>query len=177
MKTQQGAVLIVALVMLVVISVISFTGINIPTIQEQLNVVAEDRELAFQCAEEGLRAAERKVQNLAQDSYRNGGECALRPVAGVQVASQCEALKKINSQCSAGRDSKFSYSGFLTALGAETHTNSSVVNEQKVYDVNTEKGAVELYKLEDQAFVFELRSEGYSPFGHKVVLKSLYVIK
>ncbi|MDM1708348.1 pilus assembly PilX family protein [Thiopseudomonas alkaliphila] len=172
MKTQQGAVLIVALVMLVVISIISFTGINIPTIQEQLNVVSEDRQLAFQRAEQGLREAEKLVRELDPAIYKPGGVCALQENGSLKIAPACPNL--------AGLGNNYSYSGYLTSFADELNKSGVTSGGDGGASVSAGAGVGgrELGEAITDVYVFSLKSTGKSDLSqHTVVLHSLYVVE
>lgn len=55
---QQGAVLVVGLIFLVLLTLIGITTMQVSTLQERMAGNARDRELAFQNAEAGLRNGE-----------------------------------------------------------------------------------------------------------------------
>lgn len=55
---QRGAVLIVSLLMLVVMTLVGVTGIQMTSMEERMSGNARDRNLAFQAAEAALRSAE-----------------------------------------------------------------------------------------------------------------------
>jgi len=60
-QTERGAVLIVALIMLLLLTMIGVAGIRETQLQEKMAGGAQDRELALQAAEAALRAAEAQV--------------------------------------------------------------------------------------------------------------------
>lgn len=55
---QRGAVLIVSLLMLLVMTLIGVTGVQVTSLEEKMAGNTRDRNLAFQSAEAALRAAE-----------------------------------------------------------------------------------------------------------------------
>ena len=57
-KTQRGGTLILGLVILLVMSIMGITGMNISAIEEKMSANARDRDLAFQAADSALRAGE-----------------------------------------------------------------------------------------------------------------------
>jgi len=65
LQKQNGAVLIVSLVMLVLMTIISLSSMRVTTLEEKMAGNALNTNLAFQAAETALRAAETSI--LAQD--------------------------------------------------------------------------------------------------------------
>ncbi|MCQ8105217.1 PilX N-terminal domain-containing pilus assembly protein [Methylomonas sp. SURF-2] len=57
-KYQSGAVLVVSLVMLLLLSIISVAGMQTTTLEEKMTGNQRDRNLAFQAAESAIRAGE-----------------------------------------------------------------------------------------------------------------------
>jgi len=62
-KRQQGTVLIVSLIMLLVLTLIGVSGMKTSTMEEKMTRNLHDRNLAFQAAEAALRAAEQNIQD------------------------------------------------------------------------------------------------------------------
>lgn len=58
-KKEQGAILFVSLILLIVLTLLAFTALRTATIQERMTGNARDRGIAFQAAEAALRAAEK----------------------------------------------------------------------------------------------------------------------
>lgn len=63
-KSQQGAILIVALIMLLLVTVIGLASIRGTSMQERMAGNLRDQELALQAAEAALRKGESKVTAL-----------------------------------------------------------------------------------------------------------------
>ena len=176
MKKQTGAVLIVALIMLLVISIISFTSISIPTMQEQLNVISEDQQLAFQRAEQGLRAAEKAIEALAPAEYAAGGGCALQNLQGVIVAADCLTAEKAFTEGSV--QSGYRYLVYLTSLMAGSTATSAGGGYSLEGGIGQGAVVVEAEEPGEEVYVFRIESEGYSSLTEKKTrLKALYVIK
>ncbi|MGH8488991.1 MAG: pilus assembly PilX family protein [Gammaproteobacteria bacterium] len=57
-KTETGAVLVVSLVFLLVLTLIGLTGMQVTSLEEKMSGNMRDRNLAFQAAESALRAGE-----------------------------------------------------------------------------------------------------------------------
>lgn len=62
-RRQQGIVLVVAMVMLVVMSILGISSVRGIALEEKMTANAFDRSLAFQAAEAALRAGEQDVTN------------------------------------------------------------------------------------------------------------------
>jgi type IV pilus assembly protein PilX len=62
---QQGAILVVSLLLLLVMTVLALSASNTTRLQEKMAGNARDLDLAFQGAEAGLRFAERELQKTA----------------------------------------------------------------------------------------------------------------
>lgn len=60
-KKQHGAVLVMALLMLFVLTLIGVSGMNTTTMEEKMSGNTRNRQLAFQSAESAVRAAERLI--------------------------------------------------------------------------------------------------------------------
>jgi type IV pilus assembly protein PilX len=60
-KTQQGVVLIISLIMLVLMTLIGITGIRLTSTQERMAGYAYDRAVSFQAAESTLREIEARI--------------------------------------------------------------------------------------------------------------------
>lgn len=61
LKHESGAVLIIALIFILIMSVIGLTAIQSTTVQERMALNNHDRNLAFQAAEAALRNAENTI--------------------------------------------------------------------------------------------------------------------
>lgn len=62
-KNQNGAVLLVALVMLLILTIIGLASMRGTTLQEKMAGNFKDREISFQAAEASLRKGEQRVLN------------------------------------------------------------------------------------------------------------------
>jgi type IV pilus assembly protein PilX len=69
-KQQSGAVLIVSLLMLVLLTLIGLTAIQAGTVNERIAGNARSLDLAFQAAEAALREAEDRLDNPAVRANR-----------------------------------------------------------------------------------------------------------
>jgi type IV pilus assembly protein PilX len=70
--TQKGAVLIVGLLILLIMTIIGVTTMQTTRVEEKMAGNVRDRSLAFQAAESALRQAEDYVENLANVAGFNG---------------------------------------------------------------------------------------------------------
>lgn len=71
-QRQRGAVLIIALVMLLILTLIGIAGLRDTQLQERMAGGAQDRELALQAAEAALRAAEADIASGAAAAGDSG---------------------------------------------------------------------------------------------------------
>ena len=80
LKSQSGAVLIVGLIMVLLMTIVGLAAIRGSSLQEMMASNLRDRNLAFQAAEAGLRAGESRV-GLINDSARPAfdGTAGLHP--------------------------------------------------------------------------------------------------
>lgn len=67
---QRGAILIVSLLLLLVMTVLALTASQTTRLQERMAGNARDMDLAFQAGEAGLRAAEKSFEDVANISNR-----------------------------------------------------------------------------------------------------------
>ena len=68
---QQGVALVVALILLVVLTLVGFAAIRGTLIQQKMAANLYDRQIAFQSAEAGLRAAKLRIAGNPADIARN----------------------------------------------------------------------------------------------------------
>ena len=69
---QSGAVLIVSLIMLLLLTLIGITGSQVTSLEEKMAGNSKDYNLAFQAAESALRAGEAATANIAASGYYTG---------------------------------------------------------------------------------------------------------
>lgn len=72
-KQQKGAVLVVALILLLVLTLVGVAGMQDTTLQEKMAGNMQDRNLAFQAAEAALRAGEVELQAAVLPAFNNTG--------------------------------------------------------------------------------------------------------
>lgn len=66
-SSQRGAVLLVSLLILLVLTIIGINGMSVSTLEETMAGNFRDRNLAFQAAEAALRKGEEKARKTDQD--------------------------------------------------------------------------------------------------------------
>jgi len=66
-RSQRGAALIIAMILLLILSLLAVTSLRGTIMQERMSSNAYDRDLAFQAAEAGLRMGERKAENWVRN--------------------------------------------------------------------------------------------------------------
>lgn len=64
MKQQRGAVLVVSLLLLLVMTVLALGASQTTRLQERMSANMRDRDLAFESSEAGLRNGERIIDSL-----------------------------------------------------------------------------------------------------------------
>ena len=82
---QQGAVLIVCLIFMLIMTVISASALQSTTLQERMAGNARDTNSAFQAAEAALRAAERVLAGASLPAF-NGSNGLFRDCSGTSTA-------------------------------------------------------------------------------------------
>lgn len=80
-KKQQGVVLAVGLIMLLLMTIIGVTGMQTTTLQEKMTGNFRDRNLAFQSAEAALRDAEQYLRNTSIIPAFNGSNGLYQPAS------------------------------------------------------------------------------------------------
>ena len=72
-RLQSGAVLLVSMIMLLLLTLIGVTGMRVSNLEEKMAGNAKEINLAFQAAETTLRAAERQLNSAALPNFNNTG--------------------------------------------------------------------------------------------------------
>lgn len=82
-SAQRGAALLVALILLIVITLVGLAAVGTTIIQNQMAANQYDRQIAFQSAEAGLRAATALISNnpgiVSRDCQLGGQNCLADP--------------------------------------------------------------------------------------------------
>ena len=87
-RAQRGAIMVVSLLLLLVMTVLALTASQTTTLQERMAGNARDTDLAFQAAEAGLREAEVTLAALAASNTLQESRCATAsPTCPVQEHS------------------------------------------------------------------------------------------
>ncbi len=86
---QDGVALVVALILLVVITLVGLAGVRGTIMQQKMASNQYDRQIAFQTAEAGLRAAAARIATNPGDIARNcdAGVCLANPFADPNLPS------------------------------------------------------------------------------------------
>ncbi len=77
-STQRGSVLLLSLVFIIILTALSFSGINLAMVEEKITVNARDANLAFEAAESALNDGELTLQRL---TLRPNPGCGTPPCA------------------------------------------------------------------------------------------------
>lgn len=72
-RSQSGAVLVIGLIMLLLITIIGMASVRGTNMQEIMAGNMRDRNLAFQTAESGLRVAEASIETLGGNAFSGSG--------------------------------------------------------------------------------------------------------
>ena len=78
-KQQRGAVLVVSLLLLLVMTVLALGASQTTRLQERMSAGMRDRDLAFESSEAGLRTGERIIDSLARSPIDRPAMNALAP--------------------------------------------------------------------------------------------------
>jgi len=100
MKQQRGAVLVVSLLLLLVITVLALGASQTTRLQERMSAGMRDRDLAFESSEAGLRNGERIIDSLlVAPSPCTSGRCQVydRSVLPASMAFQTQTWWNDNS--------------------------------------------------------------------------------
>ena len=109
-QQQRGAVLIISLVLLLVLTIIGVTGMRTTILEEKMAGNLRDKNLAFQAAETALRDGEDLVSNLVAISSFDG--------SGGKLGSSDDDPDFFDSATWSDSDS-IAYSGSLTDVAAQ----------------------------------------------------------
>lgn len=86
LKTQQGAVMVIALLMLLILTVLGVAGMSTTSLEERMAGNSRDREIAFQAAEAALREGEALVESA---NFTNLPTDPFNPIAGNDFTDNC----------------------------------------------------------------------------------------
>jgi len=91
-RSQRGAVLVVAMVLLLIMSLMAAASMRGTLMQERMSANTHDRDLAFQSAEAGLKMGEQQAENWVK-----GGASPAWP--SCQSPSSAGLYRNIDAQC------------------------------------------------------------------------------
>jgi len=74
-RPQKGAVLVVSVLLLLVMTVLALTASQSTRLQERMAGNARDLDLSFQAGEAGLREAEQRIEATVKPKLNNTLEC------------------------------------------------------------------------------------------------------
>lgn len=87
---QNGAVMVISLLILLVLTLLGITGMTTTTMEERMAGNERDRQIAFQAAEAALRAGERFI---VQTNFTNLPADPYNPSGGDDFATDCQSGK------------------------------------------------------------------------------------
>jgi type IV pilus assembly protein PilX len=141
---QRGAILIVSLLLLLVMTVLALTASQTTRLQERMAGNARDSDQAFQAAEAGLRAAEVAVEDQAEAA----GRLLISPCD--QIGSGCTIVNRPTEP----RDYRRSDKDFW-----KNPANAAVYGDPKVQEFSS-LAADPLYRTEKWSEVSDTVSDG-----------------
>lgn len=181
-KRQKGAVLVISLFILVVITLIGLSAIQTTTLEEKMSGNMHDHDLAFQAAESALKDGERNFietqvtdpfNDIANDS--NGANGLYGPDDLMPTASAL--LKKVNwNNITDSRE--FTFNG-VNNVKNPLHTTADpplVKIRRLPPPMGSEIGGVGKNKQRDVIFVVTARGTGGSTQS-QVILQTRYLKK
>ena len=89
-KPQQGAVLVVALLFLVILTLLGTTVAQMSSLEERMSRNMRDRSIAMQAAELALRDAERDVLNVGANQRNISGDTSFESDCGASTAGDVD---------------------------------------------------------------------------------------
>ena len=146
---ERGAVLIVALVMLLLLTVIGLAGMQDANLQESMAGNMRDRNIAFQVAEAGLRAGENELRKatitapVSAPLARPGDPCYWWSCGGSAAVFNWAASPAVTATLNYGVPNPQYVIELLPALPAATTGNSAKFGEDtlsRVYRVTSRAG-------------------------------------
>jgi type IV pilus assembly protein PilX len=130
LSRQSGAVLIISLIMLLLLTIIASVGLQNSGLEEKMAGNLRDRNLAFQAAEAGLRDAEFDISNLNFNNTKHSN------------TPRINGLSSFVADCGASTSSNANDDG-LCYNGAAGYTTAPIESTVNMYpSVNTGKPSV-----------------------------------
>lgn len=164
MAPQRGAILLVSMIMLLLITVVGVSAIGISSLDTKMTANSRDRQIAFHAAESGLREAENVIfTTRVLDEGVTGGYTI--ELLNQWWTSATEAWWANNSEpvnTYTGQNAP-SYVIELTTVGRGDAGN-------RMQDVGTGSDT-------RKTFYYTITSEGVGPGGSNVQLQSVYASK
>ena len=166
-RSQRGAVLIVSLVMLLVITLIAVSSMQDTVLEEKMAGNTKDRNLAFQTTESGIREAENYIESVVSLGAFSGtgglyGFASAQPdYASSATWSDAANHVVANSDYGSYEAPKYFIKHFTTVKGTEGAMNMSG------YGDNKGSGDVSI-------FLITGRGTGGSADSAEVILRSHY---
>jgi len=119
-KLQQGSVLIVSLILLLLLTLVGVAGMNMTGLEERMSGNYKDQEMAFQAAEAALVEAENYIENtnLTLDSFYTND--------GVALCSGADCFKR---DCTGGADGGLCFMGDFETSSEPVNSCSVVASE------------------------------------------------
>lgn len=138
MQAQRGAVLFVALVFLLLLTLLGIAASSTSILQEKMTGSMRNRQLGLMGAESALRGGESTIWNLA---YQSNGTLAMPPCIGNSTGVLCvykildgkldskvQAFRTSKVAVPPGSDGAMAYTGAVSGLGGLNETAS--INSQ-----------------------------------------------
>lgn len=137
-QAQRGAVLFVALIFLLLLTLLGIAASSTSILQEKMTGSMRNRQLGLMGAESALRGGESTIWNLA---YQSNGTLAMPPcigdstgvlcvhkILGGKLDSKVQAFRTSKTAIAASGDGAMAYSGAVTGLTGDNETAS--INSQ-----------------------------------------------
>ena len=167
---QRGAVLVVGLLLLMVMTVLGISSLKTVTLEERMSANAYDRSLAFQAAEAALRVGEDIALRQSQAIPQNPDF----PNNGKPGSSPCQCLNGLCTKgCTLTEWNNIDFSGWATTSvlsdlsGSVKYMVEAIDNDSPCPNSPTESCSIYRITALSQA----------APNRAKVVLQSLYLTR
>jgi type IV pilus assembly protein PilX len=152
---QHGAVLVVSLLLLLVMTVLALTASQATRMQERMAGNARDLDLSFQAGEAGLRAAEIRIDQRVAPKGRAVDTCSDRDACDAESRDNAGALDFVDSSEEWWLENAHALGKTLAEVSAEPHyftevwadvpdtltMGSSIPKSGTIYYVNTSRAA------------------------------------
>jgi len=159
---QQGSVLVISLILLMVLTLLGISSIRNATMQERMSGAMRDQSIAFQAAEAALREGEAYLRSESKPIVLKEPDKGLYHWANNPVPADLAGAKWQKAQALTGSSSPPEY--IIEQLGRSAGT-SSVPTEKVVTSLSADTDFVE-----EQGQLFRITARGYGGSAHAVVL-------